>query len=124
MFDDQTGMVGPARAVIYSYDLTAGTATVVWQYLGTTTSQRMGSFRILSDGSRVIGWGACQNIGRGFSEVDEDGNVLLNFGFLDGSRTYRAIKIPTSALDINLLRATAGSTDERLPSLAPSRPSP
>jgi hypothetical protein len=107
MFDDQTDKPGPARAVIYSYDVDAGTAMPAWQYVqGTGTIDAMGSFRISADGSRVVGWGATSR--RTFTEVDEDGDDLLDFKFADGSQSYRAIKIPTSAFDLDLLRATAG----------------
>ena len=112
MFDDQTATAGPARALIVSYDVAAGTAKVAWQYQGTMTSLAMGSFRILEDGSRVIGWGVGWGIlgpsNRAFTEVDEAGNDLLDFGFPDGDDSYRAIKIPLSSFDIGLFRATAG----------------
>ncbi len=108
MFDDQTGHAGPARAVIYSLDVDAGTATMAWQYQGTRVSYAMGSFRMQADGSRVIGWGMNGIQTLAFTELDVDGNDLLDFHFPDGTQSYRAIKIPTSAFDIDLLRATAG----------------
>ena len=110
MFDDQTGKAGPARAVIYSYDADAGTATPAWQYQGTSSSGVMGGFRISSDGSRVIGWGMNESGFRAFTEVDVNGNDLLDFSFPDGNTTYRAVKVPTSAFDINILRASAGTS--------------
>jgi hypothetical protein len=110
MFDDQTTTPGPARAVVYSLDLTAGTATLVWEYDGSVSVAGMGSFRITEDGSRVIGWGYSGPDGRAFTEVDATGNDLLDFVFTDGTRSYRAIKVPTSAFDIALLRSTAGKS--------------
>ena len=107
MFDDQSQKKGPARAVIYSYDVAAGTATMVWQYQGTTTSGAMGSFRVMDDGSRIIGWGGPST--RAFTELDATGNDVLDFYFPDGTQSYRAIKIPTTAFDINLLRSSAGA---------------
>jgi hypothetical protein len=107
LYDDQTDLPTEARAVVYAYSVDAGTASPVWQYLGQATSASMGSFRILDDGSRTIGWGVSQQP-LVFSEVDESGNDLLDFSFANGEATYRAIKIPTTAFDINLLRATAG----------------
>ena len=71
----------------------------------------MGSFRILPDGSRVIGWGIPGGGDPAITEVDKNGNDLLEFLFPDGTQSYRAIKVPTSAFDIDLLRATAGVTD-------------
>ncbi len=111
MFDDQTSMHGPARGVVYSLDVDAGTATWVWQYDGRGSSEVMGSFRISSDGSRVIGWGTPGGGDPSFTEVDVNGHSLLDFVFPDGTQSYRAVKIPASAFDINLLRATAGVTD-------------
>ncbi len=107
MFDDQTLMPGPARAVIYSYDVASGTATMVWQYQGTQTSAGMGSFRVLADGSRVIGWGTGAP-GLAFTEVDGNGNDLLDFYFPGGRCSYRAVKVPTTAFDIGVLRAATG----------------
>ncbi len=110
MFDDQSDMPTEARAVVYSYSVDAGTASVVWQYQGQATSASMGSFRILPDGSRVIGWGVSPAQPVVFSEVNDAGQDLLDFSFTDGEETYRAIKIPTTAFDIDLLRATAGTS--------------
>ena len=108
MFDDHTDRPGAARGVVYSYDVTAGVATMVWQYQGTQTSSAMGSFRVLPDGSRVIGWGS-GTPGLAFTEVDEAGRDLLDFHFEDERWTYRAIKVPTAAFDIDVLRSTAGA---------------
>ena len=81
---------------------------MVWQYEGRATSFAMGSFR--DPGRRLsrhrLGNDADEPLG--FTEVDINGNDLLDFYFPDGTQSYRAIKIPTSAFDINLLRATAG----------------
>ncbi len=128
MFDDESYTDRSARAVIYDVVLgggdagsatpdacgdagsggaSAGTATVTWQYAGTAASAAMGSFRISSDGSRVVGWGLLP--GAGFTEVDADGHDLLDFAFGDGSTTYRAIKVPLSSFDLGALRAAAGS---------------
>ncbi len=117
LFDDESYSSRPARAVVYDVVVgagdggacgdagAAGTANVSWQRQGTTSSPAMGSFRILPDGSRVIGWGLTP--GAGFTEVDSNGNDLLDLTFSDGNLTYRAIKVPTSALDLGVLRRTA-----------------
>ncbi len=110
MFDDQTDRPSTARGVIYSYDVDAGSATMVWQYKGSGTALSMGSFRVQADGSRLIGWGVGAKTLSVFSEVDESGNDLLDFSFPNGEVSYRAVKVPTTAFDINLLRATAGTT--------------
>jgi hypothetical protein len=87
----------------------AGTAQWLWQFRGTATSEAMGSFRILDDGSRVIGWGMNGNPTRAFTEVDEAGDDLLDFVFPDGTESYRALKFPTSAFDLDVMRAMAGN---------------
>jgi hypothetical protein len=110
MFDDHSAEPGVGRAVIYALDLTAGTATMVWQYEGTATTSAMGSFRVLPDGSRVIGWGSGAP-GLVFTEADEAGHDLLDFHFTDDRWSYRAIKVPLSAFDIGTLRSTTGLSD-------------
>jgi hypothetical protein len=103
MFDDQTGMAGPARAVMYALDVAAGTASVAWQRLGTTGAvPDMGSFRVLADGSRVIGWGATPY--HALTEVTASGDALLDLTFTDGNWSYRALKVPASAFDLDVLR--------------------
>ncbi len=109
MFDDQTGKPGPARAVIYSYDLVALKATVVWEYRGAGSSAKMGSFRILEDGSRVVGWGMGSDPSRAFTELDANGNDVLDFGTPGGTASYRATKIPTTAFDIEVLRSATAA---------------
>ena len=37
-----------------------------------------------------------------------NGNDLVDFGFADSEPSYRAIKVPPSAFDRNVLRRTAG----------------
>jgi Arylsulfotransferase (ASST) len=125
LFDDEiVGASLPARAVVYDVvtgagdggiatdggcgdsGTAAGTATVAWQWAGQGPSTAMGSFRILPDGSRVIGWGLVP--GDGFTEVDLAGNDLADLTFGDHNTTYRAIKVPLSAFDLDVLRRTAG----------------
>ncbi|HEY3821126.1 MAG TPA: arylsulfotransferase family protein [Polyangiaceae bacterium] len=133
LFDDQTDEIAPARAVVYDLDVGAigagdagdagnaggtpeggcgeggaapGTATITWQRVGSGPSLAMGSFRILPDGSRIIGWGDIP--GAGFTEVDVDGNDLADLTFPDGNTTYRALKVPLAAFDLEALRSSAG----------------
>jgi hypothetical protein len=107
IFDDQTGMPGFARGVVYTLDMNAGTAQVAWQYLGSASSGAMGSFRRAADGSGVIGWGLSTSLV--FSEVNAAGQPLLELTFGGGLSSYRALKYPLGAFDANLLRASAGS---------------
>ncbi len=104
LFDDETGMPGPARGVVYTYDVNAATATFAWQYTGAVSSSAMGSFRILPDGSRIIGWGEGNVPQLAFTEVDANGNDLLEFHFTDGDESYRALKVPLTQLDLTLMR--------------------
>jgi hypothetical protein len=124
VFDDETSMPAPARGVVYDVVVgaedsgaedggcgeggTAGAATVAWQYKGRITSSFAGSFRVSNDGSRVIGWGEGEVPGLAFTEVDVEGNDLVDFVFLDNSQSDRAIKVPLTAFDLDTLRSTAG----------------
>jgi hypothetical protein len=126
LFDDETAVVGPARAIVYSVTVgagdggatdcdgglpvgvDAGSASRVWQWKGTTTSNFSGSFRITADGSRIIGWGASNVFGLVFTEVSQDGRNLVELYSPNDIISYRAIKIPVSAFDLTTLRKTAG----------------
>jgi len=112
LFDDHTNMPGPARALIYSYDVDAGTASWEWEYRGKLPVTQWGSFRVLPDGSRIIGWGDGGEPTLGFTEVDASGHDLLDFYFNDGDQSYRAVKVPLSQLDLDMMRRTAGQTGE------------
>jgi hypothetical protein len=122
VFDDESQRPGPARGVLYDVLVgtpdggsvgcpdggAPGTARVAWQYSGAVSSGGVGSFRITADGSRIIGWGfGAENLV--FTEVDAEGNALLDFEFTDGSSSYRAIKVPLTAFDLAAMRNTAGS---------------
>jgi hypothetical protein len=137
VFDDETATPGPARGVVYDVavgaedggatdgkcgdggaleGVAAGTATVAWQAKGRATSTGFGSFRISGDGSRVISWGALAEPAPMtpplpdlvFTEVNVEGKDLLDFGYADYSLSYRAIKVPLTAFDLDTLRRTAG----------------
>jgi hypothetical protein len=130
VFDDETEKPGPARAALYDVVVgadggttedcagvdagTAAGATLLWQYKGRTTATATGSFRILPDGSRVIGWGIGPTRYLVFTEVDVQGDDLLDFYFTDNNSSYRAIKVPLTALDLGVLRRTAGAASESL----------
>jgi hypothetical protein len=125
LFDDETEAGAPARGVVYDVIVatgdggtagcdggtiaggTPGKATVAWQYAGKGSSDIMGSMRISEDGSRVIGWGR-HGTDLVFTEVDVGGHDLLDFAFPDGNVSYRAIKAPISALDLNGMRHSTG----------------
>jgi arylsulfotransferase ASST len=123
LFDDESNQTNPARGLVL--DVVVGAdggvadcgavtrsspgATLAWQYPGPINSEIRGSFRILSDGSRVIDWGSLDNSSHlVFTEVDVQGNDLKDFYFTDGDVSYRVIKVPLSAFDLGVLRSTAG----------------
>jgi hypothetical protein len=124
MYDDETDTGYPARAVVWDVTVSAGDAgggegggacgtagaTVAWQYEGPGETGYMGSFRILSDGSRVVGWGCYGDTPSGlvFTELSDAGADLLDFYFTDTDCSYRAIKVPTTQLDISAMRNAVG----------------
>jgi arylsulfotransferase ASST len=128
LYDDETYSGNPARALVYEVSLGGGSgcdggipdgsipsATLKWQYAGNHFASASGSFRISSDGSRVIGWGLYPPPAV-FTEVDEAGHVLLDFespltlGLPTPMGSYRAVKVPLTALSIDAMRASAGLT--------------
>jgi hypothetical protein len=130
LFDDESYVDGAvARALVYDVNVGApggrpfeagcasaggaeagvGAATLSWEYKGAATSVLTGSFRLSADGSRVIGWGFGGTPDLAFTEVDDAGQDLLDFYFARSAATYRAIKVPLTAFDLNVLRKTAGS---------------
>ena len=125
VYDDETYGKGPARGVLYDVALggggggdggcdggTAG-ATVTEQPPGTSSPSAGGSFRIYADGSRVVDWGLGypKTV---FTELDDKGNDLLDFVSFSTTtppfpmQSFRAIKVPMSAFDLNVMRLTAG----------------
>jgi hypothetical protein len=107
LFDDHGATSGVARGVEYALDLGAHTASVAFQFLGTTRSQYQGSFRRYGDGESVIGWGAAWPDPRVFTEVDANGNDVLDVSFAPLTSSYRAVKVPLTALDLTTMRQTA-----------------
>jgi hypothetical protein len=115
MFDDESFEAAPARGVVYDVDVGepgsgcgSAAASVAWEFSGLMSSQYMGSFRIASDGSRVIDWGTAGTRGRIFTEVDLAGNDLLDLYFLPGGESYRTVKLPLSAFSLSVLRKSSG----------------
>jgi hypothetical protein len=103
IYDDHTGHAGAARGMEYNINPTAGTATFVVQFLSPDrmNSGATGSFRRYNNGAdNVIGWGF--KGGFDMSEFDGSGTDLFDLT-MDGN-AYRFIKVPLSAIDVNLLR--------------------
>ena len=100
-----------ARYVEYEIDESAGTARLVRQERRANgdNSGALGSARLQPDGGVVINWGAVP--GPTFTEVDDDGEVLFEVTFSSSPVqrfSYRTIKEPIDAFDLDELRATAG----------------
>jgi hypothetical protein len=108
LFDDQTAKPGIARGLVLTYDVDAGTSSIAWQYVGKASTNGMGSLTILSDGSRVIGWGLPAGDNPSFTEVNEQGADLLDVIFTDHDSSYRALKVPASAVSLETLRTSIG----------------
>jgi hypothetical protein len=106
LFDDHGGGSGVARGVEYALDHDANVATMVWQFLGIAASQAEGSCRRYADGETVIGWGANKTDSRVVTEVNAAGDGVLDIAFTPNTASYRAIKVPLSQLDVNLLRSS------------------
>ncbi len=119
VFDDHSTRPGPARGLVLDVTIgaagsgacgvgVASTAFDAWSYAGAANSYDRGSFRILADGSRIIGWGFGSTRNLVFTEVDSQGHDLLDFFFTNGEFSYRAVKVPLSAFALSALRANAG----------------
>jgi hypothetical protein len=110
---------GPARFIQYRIDDGAGTARVVRTVdrVDGFNSGAMGSARLQSDGSVVLGWGA------GplplFTEVDADNEVVFEVHFripdVNQTPSYRVIKEPVAAFDRSALRQAAGNNRQPPP---------
>ncbi len=113
VFDNQSFSPGPAQGVEFALNLTAGTAAPVFQFgqpLGKP-SFATGNFRRYGDGDSVICWGFLAFGGPNeqlFSEVNAAGEDVLDVAFGSGDPPYRAVKVPTTRFDVNVLRDNAG----------------
>lgn len=116
-FGDSVTAPAVARYVEYEIDLTAATATTAGtarlvrqeRRANGDSSGALGSARLQPDGSVVLNWGSVP--GPTFTEVDADGEVLLEVTFSSSPVqrfSYRTIKEPLDAFDLDELRATAG----------------
>ncbi len=106
LFDDHGAGSGVARGVEYALDHEKDVATVAWQFLGIAASAAEGSCRRYADGETVIGWGYNTTDSRVVTEVNTAGEEELDIAFTPNTASYRAIKVPLSQLDVNLLRST------------------
>ena len=118
LFDDQSFGPGPADAVQLRVDAVNGTAQPTFQFSAPSgkNSVATGTFRLMPDGHRVIGWGLTANFdGSLFTELDANGKDVLDATFPAGNGAYRVLKFPLDQFDLGVLRATAGTTAGSLP---------
>ncbi len=109
VFDDQSFTSNAGRAIEYHLDFSTMTATPVFQYVNPTglNTFAMGSFRRYDNGNdNVIDWGMTPQ--SGYTEVNASGSVLMHVTFPTGYSSYRTIKVPLSAISLNLMRDNAG----------------
>ena len=85
-----------SRAVEYKIDDTLKTARLVWQYRHDPDyySFAMGSNRLLSNGNRIIGWGAKGENSSDITEVTPDDQIVFEASFPDTIYSYRVFKFP------------------------------
>jgi hypothetical protein len=110
-----------ARGLQLSLNPTASTASVVWQYAAPSgrCASYEGSFRRYDGGNdNLIGWGS--TTGDFISEVNASGQPMLTISSPQGLGVYRAIKVPTDAIDINQLHQDMGGVRPTVAGLSPS----
>ncbi len=109
MLDNQAGTGRPSRAVAYTIDVAAGTATLLWEIRNSQVGgATLGSVQQATDGSVLVNWGAgLQPI---IDERAPDGTRLMAVGLPNSGNSYRTVKYAPSAFDANQLRSTAGGS--------------
>ena len=85
-----------SRAVEYVLDLENKTATLVWEFRGTTDrnyyTHYMGNAQRLPNGNTLINWVTSGNPKA--MEVRPNGEVVYDMNFVDGYNTYRTFRCP------------------------------
>jgi hypothetical protein len=111
-----------SRALEYSLDEYAKTATAVWQFRHSPDIKAiaMGSVQRLSNGNTLIGWGT----GRpALTEVRPDKSIALEIGLPDSIASYRAFRYPWQ--QSGGVSVVCGATDvPQMYSLAQNYPNP
>jgi hypothetical protein len=97
------------RAVRYTINETAKTATLVFSYLSALNqSTTLGSVRLQPDGNYVIGWGAAWQ--PWLEEITPTGQTVLRVASGPPATFYRVVKLPEATYQRDTLRALAGGT--------------
>jgi hypothetical protein len=105
LFDNRLDTTGVTRAVVYSINTTAHTATLTRSYghADGVTVGTMGSARVAADGHLIIGWGANPPLA---TELDSANALVLELTAPDGG-SYRAVKEPAVSFDRATLRTNS-----------------
>ncbi len=109
MLDNQADTGRPSRAVAYTIDVAAGTATLLWEIRNSQVGgATLGSVQQAADGSVLVNWGAgLQPI---IDERAPDGTRLMAVGLANSGNSYRTVKYAPATFDVSQLRATAGGS--------------
>lgn len=122
MFDNGAAQFGReySRVVEYALDETAMTATKVWEYRHDPDIfvPTMGNAQRLPNGNTLIGWGFAslrENVPLA-TEVDAEGNVVMEMTCEDGFGSYRVFRYPYDggkpSAEVTLFEVQEGNTYE------------
>lgn len=126
LFDDGSAAYGSstcthaARGMELTLAPKTATATVLWQYVipSGLCAPFEGGFRRYLDGhDNLIDWGSAGG-GNFISEVNDRGQPILTISAIGSS--YRAIKVPLTALDDNQLHQDMGGTAPQVTLVSPA----
>lgn len=96
LFDNGNSQPTPrtSRAIEYELNYTDMTATRVWQYTNSldSYSRAMGSYRILPDGERIMGYGFCNRPVPNFIHMNEFEETISELLFQDSVVSYRVVR--------------------------------
>ncbi len=96
LFDNANFTTQDSRSMEFSLDMNTMEATLVWEFVHPEGlfGASMGGSRRLSNGNTIIYWGnvSLDEYGARVSEVDMDGNTLLEFAWPNGVDSYRIPK--------------------------------
>jgi hypothetical protein len=98
LFDNGNSKPAPqiTRVVEYELDELNMTATRVWEYSDAydSYSRAMGSFRSLSNGEKIVGFGFCYRPASNFIHLDAQDEIISELLFQDSAISYRAVMHP------------------------------
>jgi len=107
IFDNGDGRLPPlTRVVEYDVDETQMTATLIWEYSHPDghVSLNQGCAQRLENQNTLISWGGVSNHGQIITEVDYNGNRVLEFEYPSGNYSYKVRKSDWD-FSINLIEA-------------------